>query len=80
VKKIQNKIFLLASMKSLVNCENCSNSPLQGACSGFPKAACDSKIKSAHDKKKIVSKADLVNCLGIVDYELKGTVPRDFFS
>ncbi len=30
--------------------------------------------------KKIVSKADLVNWLGIVDYELKGTVPRDFFS
>ncbi len=28
-------------MKSLTNCENPSSSPLQGACSGLPKAACD---------------------------------------
>jgi hypothetical protein len=37
-------VFLLASTKSLTNCENpSSNNPLQKACSGFPIAACDSK-------------------------------------
>ncbi len=39
-----NYKFLLASTKSLTNCENpSSNNPLQKACSGFPIAACDSK-------------------------------------
>ncbi len=33
--------FLLASMKSLTNCENPSSNPRQGACSGFPRAAYD---------------------------------------
>jgi hypothetical protein len=35
------------------NYDNPSNSPLQGACSGFPEAACESKIvpKAACDYK-----------------------------
>jgi hypothetical protein len=32
--------FLLASMKSLTNCEISSSNPHQRACSGFPIAAC----------------------------------------
>jgi hypothetical protein len=39
VKVIHNE-FLLASMKSLPNCEIPSNNPLQRACSGFLIAAC----------------------------------------
>jgi hypothetical protein len=34
-------------MKSLTNCQNLSRHPFQGACSGFPIAACDSKSYSA---------------------------------
>ncbi len=30
-------------MKSLINCENPSSNPLQGACFGFTEAACDDK-------------------------------------
>ncbi len=42
-----NKItVLLASMAYFFNCENSSSNPLQVASSGFPKAACDSKICS----------------------------------
>jgi hypothetical protein len=37
------KIFLHASMKSLIYCEDPSSKPLQGACSGSPIAACDTK-------------------------------------
>jgi hypothetical protein len=36
--------FLLASMKSLNNCEIPSSNPLQGACSGFLIAACALKV------------------------------------
>jgi hypothetical protein len=35
--------FLLAFVKSLINCENTSNNHLQGICSGFFIAACDPK-------------------------------------
>jgi hypothetical protein len=41
-EEIQIK-FLLASVKSLTNCENPSGTPLHEACSGFLIAACDSK-------------------------------------
>jgi hypothetical protein len=34
---------LHASTKSLTNCEKPSSNPIQGACCGFPEAACDSK-------------------------------------
>jgi hypothetical protein len=39
-KKIQNKVSA-CFYESLTNCENSSGNPLQEACSGFPKAACD---------------------------------------
>jgi hypothetical protein len=35
--------FLLASIKSLTNCNNPFYYPSFGACFGFPIAACDSK-------------------------------------
>jgi hypothetical protein len=59
VKNIQIK-FLLASLKSLTNCENPSSNPILEACSGFPlaicyckssKAACDTAVglKAGHE-------------------------------
>jgi hypothetical protein len=42
--KLQKKIQIKVSAcfyESLKNCENSSGNPLQEACFGFPKAACD---------------------------------------
>ncbi len=51
--------FHIASVKSLTNCENPFINPHQGACFGFPIAACDSKscLKAVCDLR-IVSKTD----------------------
>jgi hypothetical protein len=41
VQKIQNKVSV-CFYEIITNCENPSSNPQQGACSGFPEAACDS--------------------------------------
>jgi hypothetical protein len=53
-------MFLLATVKSHTDSKNPSSNPLQGACSGFPIAACDSKSLSesrCHVIQKIIPKA-----------------------
>jgi hypothetical protein len=41
-RKFKNKVSA-CFYESLKNCENSSGNPLQEACSGFPKAACNSE-------------------------------------
>ncbi len=65
-------------MKSLTNCENPSRNPLQEACLGFSKAACDhercSEIRQWSWKLKAIHESTLEN----IDIEREGKPEQKF--
>jgi hypothetical protein len=72
--------FLLASTKSLTNCEISSCNLLQRACSGFPIAACPLKVvlKPACDSENLFRKPTMNVHLNKSTNEIKGKPEQKF--